>query len=226
MALILAVEDDLAIRRYLTTALRERGHLVEETATLRDALLRIGAGEFDLWIFDRKLPDGDSLSALAQLRAEGHNTPALFLTAAFQLEQRVAGLEAGADDYLTKPFSLTELLARVSALLRRRPLFVEPERRVGNLVVKIASHGAVVNGQDIRATTNEWRLLALLAEQPGRVFSRDAIMSRVGISAEADEIAVDHLVSRIRQKLRSLRATASIDTVRGVGFAMNPLSEV
>lgn len=147
-------------------------------------------------------------------------TPALFLTAAADLDQRIAGLEAGADDYLAKPFSVSELTLRVRALLRRRPTFVPPLRMLGNVEVDTVARKVAIDGTEIATTTHEWRLLSLMVEKPGQVFERDAIMQRVGMAQDAELVAVDHLISRLRQKLRAGGATVEFRTVRGVGFAL------
>ena len=218
---ILAIEDDAAIRGYVALGLRERGHVVDEAASLADGRVHIGRDVYDLWIFDRRLPDGDSLTVLSELRAKGLATPALFLSAAAELDQRIAGLEAGADDYLTKPFSLVELTARVKALLRRRPTFIATNFVIGNLTVSIEARSATIDGCDFAVTAHEWRLLALLCEHPGRVFLRDTIIAHVGIAVDADPVAVDHLVSRLRQKLRTNAATVEIRTLRGQGYSVS-----
>ena len=151
-------------------------------------------------------------------------TPALFLTASAGLDQRIAGLEAGADDYLAKPFSVSELSLRVRALLRRRPTYISPRRMLGNLEVDTATRKVGISGQELSTTAHEWRLLSLMIEKPGHVFDREAIMRRIGMAQDAELVAVDHLVSRLRQKLRASGATVEFRTVRGVGFALEAVS--
>ncbi len=177
--------------------------------------------QFDLWVLDRQMADGDSVAALRTLRAEGRNTPALFLTASRQVEQRVEGLEAGADDYLTKPFSIVELAARVRALLRRPPVLRDATLRHGEIELHMDARRVFVAATEVAVTANEWRLLALLAQRPGMVFARQQIMADVGIAEDAGEVAVDHLVSRLRQKLREQGAADVIETVRGMGFSFS-----
>jgi DNA-binding response OmpR family regulator len=165
------------------------------------------------------MPDGDCLSALRALRAAGRSTPALLLTAARSVSQRVEGLDSGADDYLTKPFSIVEVVARARALLRRPRAVRADEFLAGNIRLNIAEKRAFVNEKEMLMTANEWRLIAFLLLRPKIVFTRAQIMKEVGISDSAGEVAVDHLVSRLRQKLRSHDADYEIKTVRGIGFS-------
>ena len=220
VSFILAVEDDAKIRSFLVMALREQGHAVDEAVSLAEGETRALDGQHDLWIIDRRLPDGDGLTLLSSLRARRLETPALFLTASAELDQRIAGLEAGADDYLAKPFSVAELTLRVKALLRRRPTFLSPRQVLGNLTVDAVSRKVTVAGKEFTTTAHEWRLLSLMIEKPGQVFEREAIMQRVGMAQDADLVAVDHLISRLRLKLRACGAEVEFKTVRGVGFAV------
>lgn len=215
---ILAADDDAILRDFIAGGLREQGYLVQEAATIAETLEHARTAHFDLWVLDRQMSDGDSVAALRTLRAEGRNTPALFLTAARQVEQRVEGLEAGADDYLTKPFSIVELAARVRALLRRPPVLRDTILRRGEMELHMDARRVFVGANEVTVTANEWRLLALLAQRPGMVFTRAQIMADVGIGEDAGEVAVDHLVSRLRLKLREHGANDAIKTVRGLGF--------
>lgn len=215
---ILAADDDAILRDFIAGGLREQGYLVQEAATVAETLEHARAMHFDVWVLDRQMADGDSVAALRLLRAEGRNTPALFLTASRQVEQRVEGLEAGADDYLTKPFSIIELAARLRALLRRPPVLREAILRRGEMELHMDARRVFVGAEEVTVTANEWRLLALLAQRPGVVFTRQQIMADVGIAEDAGEVAVDHLVSRLRLKLGDHGASDVIKTVRGMGF--------
>lgn len=218
---ILIAEDDAILRDYIALGLREWGYLtvvVGSAAEFREAAL---VTRFDLWILDRRMPDGDGLNTLRALRAGGAMTPALVLTAMGQLDQRVEGFDAGADDYLTKPFSIAELVVRTRALLRRPTALAPSVIRAGPLELHVDAGRLFSGGQEIPVTANEWRLLRLLISRPGVTYTRDAIMTEVGMSDEAGEVAVDHLVSRLRIKLRVCGADKLIRTVRGMGFAWN-----
>lgn len=218
---ILAADDDAILRDFIAGGLREEGYLVQEAATIAETLEHARASPFDLWVLDRQMADGDSVAALRALRAEGRNTPALFLTASRQIEQRVEGLEAGADDYLTKPFSIVELTARVRALLRRPPVLRDTILRRGEIELHMDARRVLVATNELAVTANEWRLLALLAQRPDMVFTRAQIMADVGIAEDAGDVAVDHLISRLRQKLRAQGAGDVIETVRGMGFSFS-----
>lgn len=221
-ARILLAEDDPILREFIAQGLRDQGHVVRETATKDETLAHARGGEFDVWVLDRRMPDGDCVEVLRELRAEGWATPALFLTASKTLEQRVAGLDAGADDYLTKPFSIVELVARLRALLRRSHGAQGGVLSLGGVQIHRDERRVLFNGREAPVTVNEWRLLTLLAQRPGAAMTRAEIMAKVGISDTAGEVAVDHLVSRLRHKLREMGAADVIQTVRGVGFCFRP----
>lgn len=218
---ILVADDDAVLRDFITQGLREQGYVVQETSSLDETLERAREEKFDLWVLDRKMPGGDAIAALRVLRGEGVATPALFLTASRSTEQRIEGLEAGADDYLIKPFSIEELCARVRAILRRPVNLSAPVLRRGPIELRLDARRVFVAGRELAVTANEWRLLVLLAQRHQAVFTRSQIMAEAGLSEDAGETAVDHLVSRLRQKLSDAGAGAVIRTVRGLGFAWN-----
>ena len=216
---VLIAEDDAILSDFLALGLREQGYLVETAASVKAFGEAARHMRSDIWILDRRLPDGDGLVALRHLRAEGRMTPALVLTAMGQLDHRVEGFDAGADDYLTKPFAIAELVVRVRALLRRPPTLSPSVIHFGSLELRLDACRVFSAGEEIPVTANEWRLLRLLTGRPGMAYSRGAFMAEVGISESAGEVAVDHLVSRLRAKLSSGAANTMIKTVRGLGFA-------
>jgi two-component system, OmpR family, response regulator len=217
---ILVVEDDASIREFIEIGLRERNHVVVSARSLVEAEARMSSDTFDLCILDRRLPDGDSLSLISMKREQGFETPILVLSAAGQIEQRIAGLDAGADDYMAKPFSVTELTARVRAILRRRPVRDAAQLVLGDMTVMTDQMAVRVGGRPVDVTANEWRFLILLGQRPGRVHSREAIMAQVGVSEDAEDVAVDHMVSRLRRKLKESGTSVEISTVRRLGFAL------
>ena len=217
-ARVLIAEDDPILREFIVQALREHGNIVREATTRAETLEQARAGDFDVWVLDRQMPGGDCVEALRELRAEGRTTPALFLTASKTVEQRVAGLEAGADDYLTKPFSIVELVARLRALLRRPQTLQKSVMVFGNVQIHDDERRVLVSGQELPMTLYEWRLITLLARRAGAAVARAEIMASVGIPEDADEVAVDHLVGRLRRKLRERGVDGLIHTVRGMGF--------
>jgi DNA-binding response OmpR family regulator len=216
---ILVVDDDAILRDFIAQGLRECGYVVIECATIPEALESARGERFDLWVFDRRMPGGDMVETLRVLRGEGHATPALFLTASRSTEQRIEGLDAGADDYITKPFSIDELAARVRALMRRPTHMAAGVLQRGDIELRLDSRRVFVGAQELLVTANEWRLLALLAQRPEAVFTRAQIMAETGIAEDAGEAAVDHLVSRLRQKLADAGVAGAIRTVRGLGFS-------
>jgi two-component system response regulator QseB len=216
---ILVADDDAILRDFIAQGLREQGFLVREAATLEQTLDLARTERFDLWVLDRRMPGGDAIEALRTLRGEGLATPALFLSASRTTQQRIEGLEAGADDYLSKPFSIDELTARVRALLRRPSQMSAETLKRGAIELRIDARRVFVHGAEVPVTANEWRLLVLLAQRPTAVFSRAQIIAEAGIAEDAGEAAVDHLVSRLRQKLRGAGAGENaIRTARGLGF--------
>jgi len=216
---ILVADDDAIIRKFILLGLREQGFVVNEATTIASALEAARSTTFDAWIFDRHMPGGDFFAAMRVLRAEGRSTPALFLTASSRVEQRAEGLDAGADDYLSKPFSMVELTARVRALLRRPAAQRETVLLCGPIELHLDTSEVRCHGQKVAVTAHEWRLLALLARRPGVVFARKHIIAEVGATEGADDVAVDHLVSRLRRKLRATGADKLLKTVRGLGFS-------
>lgn len=216
---ILIVEDDPILQEFIAIGLREQSYLVAGVTSLAGFMELASTEQFGLWILDRRFPNGDSLNPLRDLRASGLATPALVLTAMNEVDQRVEGFNAGADDYLTKPFSITELVVRVRALLRRGPALSPPILCSGPLQLHLDAGRVFSAGTEVIVTANEWRLLRLLVGRPGVAFSRSSIIRDVGIAEDAGEVAVDHLVSRLRIKLRTVGADKHLETIRGLGFS-------
>jgi two-component system, OmpR family, response regulator RegX3 len=225
---VLVVEDEAAIAEAIEYALRGEGFEVEIAADGAQGLERGRSRDFDLLLLDLMLPRLTGIEVCRRLRAEGATVPIVMLTAKDSELERVLGLELGADDYVTKPFSMPELVARVRALLRRRELDSREgpgSLRVGDLEVDLVKHQALVGGEEVPLTTFELKLLALLASEPERVFSRREIMRHLWQSTHVgDERACDLHVSNIRRKIESdpVRPQRLI-TVRGAGYKLQPL---
>ncbi|MDX1384036.1 MAG: response regulator transcription factor [Thermoanaerobaculia bacterium] len=224
---LLLVEDEDSLAAPLTRGLEEDGYLVATAADGRTGLREALSGAYDLMIVDWRLPEVDGLSLVRRLRAAGDATPVLMLTALHEVGHRVAGLDAGADDYLAKPFSFEELLARLRALLRRTEgrstdadLPPETEIRVGSLEVDPARRTAAVGGRPLQLRNKEQLLLELLAGRAGSVVPRHAIAERVwGSAFGVTDNAIDITVSTLRAKLRQGNGPG-IETVRGVGYRL------
>jgi DNA-binding response OmpR family regulator len=225
---VLVAEDEQHIRELVSLHLGLDGWEVEEAADGREALERLRREPVDLVILDLMLPGLDGLTVLRALRREGPNvdTPVLLLTARREESDKVLGLESGADDYLTKPFGVRELVARARALVRRprgtttTPPVAAAVVRLGPVVVDPARRSVTVDGRAIELTALEFDLLYLLASHPGIVFSREALVSRVWRGeTHVTERSVDTLIKRLRRKIESDPATPELLlTVWGAGY--------
>lgn len=218
---VLIAEDESKMRRYLAQGLRENGASVETCGDGTIALALARDHAFDVVVLDVMLPGLDGWAVLRALRAAGIRTPVLFLTARDHVEDRVRGLELGADDYLVKPFAFAELLARLRNLARRA---VPPEPdviAVGDLHIDPLRHRVERAGVALNLTAKEYALLLLLARHRGRVLSRTLIAESVwGVCFEAQTNVVDVLVRRLRAKLDAAFAAPLLHTVRGVGYRL------
>jgi len=229
---ILVVEDDRTLRQALVFNLEREGYEVRGAVDGEQALAAAHDGGIDLMLLDLMLPGMSGLEVLRTMRAEGIDTPVVILSAKGGEVDRVVGLKVGADDYIPKPFSRPELLARVESVLRRqrRSDATEDERfaevRSGALVIDTSRHLATFNGDPMRLTTKEFELLAHLAGHPGRIFTRDQLLARIWpFDFGGDSRTVDVHISWLRSKLRALDGDNYFRTVRGVGYAFAPRQE-
>lgn len=222
MATILVVEDDPILREVLVYNLERLGHDVLEASTGTQGLERIRRDHPDLVVLDIMLPELDGFTLTRQIREEGNPVPILMLTARADEIDRVLGLELGADDYLTKPFSMREFLARVKALLRRARSQAPPEviLRFGDLVIDTLRHEVRRAGQPLHLKPREYDLLLFLARHRGKVLSRALILERVwGWEFEGGSRTVDVHIRRLRAKIEPDPSRPTrIVTVRGVGY--------
>jgi len=218
---LLVVEDEQRLARLLQRVLTEERHTVDVANTGDDGLSMALSGSYDLIILDRMLPDLDGVEITREMRAGSIATPVLMLTARGSIEDRVSGLNAGADDYLVKPFAMAELLARVSALLRRRDRApdVSNQLRVGDLTLDLVRHEARRGDRIIELTAKEFALLEYLMQNPGRVLTRTQIIDHVWrYDLEAVSNVVDIYIHYLRDKVDRGFPRALIKTVRGVGY--------
>jgi DNA-binding response OmpR family regulator len=222
---ILVVEDEERLARLISRVLAEEGYAVETEANGRQALIKALAGEYDLMIVDWMLPEMSGVQMVKRLRAAEVGTPAIMLTARDQIEDRVEGLDAGANDYLPKPFAFPELLARIRALTRR-PWGEENEGavlRAGDVTLDPVRHVVRHGGETVDLTAKEFALLATLLQRPGQVFTRPVLLDTVwGASPEVYANVVDLYVSYLRKKLDREDHASHIRTVRGVGYTFEP----
>ena len=225
--LILIAEDDTETARHLADGLSERDHEVVIASTGAEAI-RIAQGRnFDVAVLDRLMPEGDGISVLAALREAGNQTPVLLLTALGRIEDRVDGLEAGADDYLVKPFAFEELVARVNALTRRRlasvPAVEAPVTRLtwGGLEIDLLQRRATFEAEMVLVQPRELRLLEELMRAEGRIVTKTMLLERVwNFDFDPKTNIVETHISRLRTKLGEAGARNMIDTVRCVGYRM------
>ncbi len=214
---ILVVEDDPLLAESLVRALQQQGYGVGHARRGQDADSALRTHRFDLLLLDIGLPDVDGFEVLRRLRARSDETPVLVVTAREAIDERVHGLDLGADDYLTKPFSLSELEARVRALLRRTKPTVAARIVVGGLTVESAAKRARIDGKPVELTVREWALLELFLSRPGHALSKLTIAQTISDSvATIAPNTVEVYVSRLRSKLEP--AGIVIRTVRGFGY--------
>ncbi len=218
---VLVVEDDRPIRSALEVALRGEDYEVEALPDAR--AVQAAAEQFrpDLAILDVRLPDGPDGYTAARVLRSGSDIPILFLTAADGVDDRLAGFDAGADDYMSKPFSMAELLARTRALLRRSGRLSSAALQVGDVVIDDAARAVVRNGALLDLTRTEYDLLSVLAQHPGQVLSKVQLLTQVWGFDAYDANLVEVHMSSLRRKLEA-HGPRLIQTVRGVGYVLRP----
>jgi DNA-binding response OmpR family regulator len=217
---VLLVEDSPRVAETVGSGLRSRGHAVVVAGGIRAADEATSSQHFDVAIVDIGLPDGCGLDWCRAARKAGTQTPILLLTARNDVADRVRGLEAGADDYLGKPFSFDELLARVRALSRRGPRWSVSVRRFGKVVVDADRRTVVANGTTLALTAREFDIVAMICAREGRIVPRAELLEAVwGDANEASAASLDVLMTRIRRKLGEHGARDALKTVRHVGYA-------
>ncbi|MCA9541828.1 MAG: response regulator transcription factor [Myxococcales bacterium] len=221
-ATILVVEDDANLRLALQDNLEDAGHTVRVAATVAAARLALADGAPDLIVLDVMLPDGDGYSLCRALRAEGRATPVLMLTARSLEDDLVRGFDVGADDYVTKPYRLRELLARVQALLRRGGARPTAARRLGPFTVDPVARLVTGPAGPVDLTATEFELLTFFLDRVGEALTRDAILDAVwGADVVVDPRTVDNFVSSLKKKLAwNQSASWRILSVRGVGYRL------
>ena len=222
---ILLLEDDLEIQSWIENGLTSAGHKLDCFTSGRDALIAATTRDYDLLVLDRMVPELDGLSVLKTLRQTGQKTPVLLLTALGDIDDRVEGLEAGADDYLPKPFAFSELQARVMALGRRGPpnseQTVDTILRCGDLELNLLTQKCKRAGQVIPLQGKEIRLLEVLLRNKGRVITRTMLLERVwNINFEPTTSVVETLVSRLRTKIDKPFTKQLLKTNRGIGYVL------
>ncbi len=218
---ILLVEDDKQTADYVAKGLREHGHVVDRADNGRDGLYLASGELYDVMIVDRHMPQMDGLSLVKAARASHVKTPVLFLTTMGGVDDRVEGLEAGGDDYLTKPFAFAELLARVSALARRPPIVAQTRLGVGDLEVDLLSRTVVRAGKRIELLAQEFKILEYLMRHAGEIVTRTMLLEKVwDFHFDPKTNIVETHISRLRSKIDKGFDKPLLHTVRGAGYVV------
>lgn len=221
---LLLVEDNQETADFIARGLREAGDTLQHARSAEEGMIQAGGGEFDVIIFDRMLPKMDGARAIEVLRKAGLETPILMLTALAGIDDRVSGLEAGADDYLVKPFAFAELYARLKALARRRPLAEEAPTRlvVGDLVLERTTQSVERAGKALELLPREYRILEFLMQNEDQLVTRTMLLDRIwGYNFDPKTSLVQTHVSRLRAKVDKPFERDMIATVRGSGYVLS-----
>jgi DNA-binding response OmpR family regulator len=218
---VLIIEDEARIAEILRTALRRAGFVVDAVALCADARAAFATIPYDVAILDLGLPDGDGLSLLGELRSDNNRLPILVLTARDAVEDRVSGLDSGADDYLVKPFAIAELIARTKALLRRPGGALGTMLKAGNVTFDTIGRNVVVGSVSVLMPRRETAILEHLMRRLGRVVPKTVLEEKLySFDDELESNAIPVHVHHLRRKLVDAGATAEINTVRGVGYLL------
>ena len=224
MKLLLA-DDEKELVSALVAILKHSNYTVDAVYNGTDALDYALTGDYDGIILDIMMPGMDGTEVLSKIREKGLSTPVLFLTAKTEVEDRIKGLDLGADDYLPKPFDMGELLARVRAMLRRKEDFAPANLTCGNLTLDRAGYDLVTpDHEKVHLSNREFQMMEMLMTSPGRIISVDNFMDRIWSDGEADVNVVWVYISNLRKKLTQLGATCEIKASRGVGYSINEIS--
>lgn len=218
---ILIAEDEETIARALKVMLEKNKFSVDVVHNGLDALEYLAATAYDGIVLDIMMPGMDGITVLKTARSRGITTPALFLTAKAEVSDRVAGLDAGADDYLPKPFAATEFLARIRALARRSSSYAAPTLRLGNVMLDCGEYTLSSPMGTLRLSNKEFQLMELFLRHPKQVFSSEHLMEKIwGLDAEASTDVVWTYIGFLRRKLKQLEANVELKTIRGAGYAL------
>ena len=222
---ILIAEDEVATAKALKLLMEKAMYSVDIVHNGNDAWDYIQEGSYEVIVLDIMMPGKSGLEVLSLIRQNGIRTPVLLLTSKAEIEDRVAGLEAGADDYLPKPFATSELIARVKALGRRSENYNDSVQSIGNIILDSNKYEISVGKKSIKLTNKEFQLIELFILHPGQVFSTEHLMEKIwGYDTESDIDVVWTTIGYVRKKLRQIKANVEIKTMRGIGYALEVTS--
>jgi len=223
---ILVIEDDIEAASYVIKGLTESGHLVHHSADGKSGLGQALTNDYDMMFIDRMLPELDGLSIITALRAANINTPVLILSALSEVDDRVKGLQTGGDDYLTKPYAFSELLARIDALLRRQnPTQDRVKLTLADLELDLLKHKVQRAGKTIALQPREFRLLEYLMRHAGQVVSRTMLLEQVwDYNFDPQTNVIDVHISRLRNKIDKDYSSPLLHTIRGAGYSLRETS--
>lgn len=218
---VLIAEDEASTAKALKVLLEKSKFAVDIVHNGTDAWSYISSGSYEVVVLDIMMPGMSGLEVLTKMRRAGNKTPVLMLTAKAEIEDRVAGLDAGADDYLPKPFATSELIARVRALGRRSEAYSDTLQKLGNLTLDGNRYEMKVGDKSVNLTNKEYQLMELFISHPGFVFSTEHLMDKIwGLDSESEIDVVWTHIGFVRKKLRSLDADVEIKTIRGAGYSL------
>ena len=218
---LLVVEDQAKVARFIQRGLEEQQYAVDVATTGEDALAMLSVTPYDLVVLDVMLPGISGIETCRQLRGQGHSVPVLMLTARTMLEDKVVGLDAGADDYLTKPFAFAEFLARIRALLRRQDTVKTSQLRVADLVLDTATHEVSRGGEIIELASKEYAVLEYLMRRADQVVTRTMILEAVwSYDFDPGSNVVDVYIRYLRRKLDDAHPVKLLETIRGTGYRL------
>lgn len=221
---VLIAEDEVSTAKALKVLLEKSKFSVDIVHNGLDAWSYIEAGSYEVIVLDIMMPRMNGIEVLTRMRKAGNKTPVMMLTAKAEVEDRVAGLEAGADDYLPKPFATTELIARVRALGRRSEAYSDAVQQAGNLILDANRYEMRAGKKSVKLTNKEYQLMELFVLHPGYVFSTEHLMDKIwGLDSESEIDVVWTHIGFVRKKLRSIDANVEIKTVRGAGYSLEVL---
>ena len=222
---ILIAEDEVATAKALKILLEKAMYSVDIVHNGDDAWDYIQEGSYEVIVLDIMMPGKSGIEVLALIRQNGIRTPVMLLTSKAEIEDRVAGLEAGADDYLPKPFATSELIARVKALGRRSENYNDSVQSIGNIVLDSNKYEMSVGKKSVKLTNKEFQLIELFVLHPGQAFSTEHLMEKIwGYDTESDVDVVWTTIGYVRKKLRQIKANVEIKTMRGIGYALEVTS--